>query len=75
VGPDLSSQHAFVQEPGELVLIYELAVFEAFFGAEFLGDGKCEFECDRSVEVSVDIGRIACSRHLELEESIFKASM
>jgi hypothetical protein len=40
-------------------------------------DEECEFECDRrSVEVSVDIGRIACSRHLELfEESRFKASM
>jgi len=47
------------------VLVHELAVLEAFFGAEFLGDGKCEFECDRrSVEVSVDIGGIACSRHI-----------
>jgi hypothetical protein len=45
------------------VLVHELAALEAFFGAEFLGDEKCEFECERrSVEVSVDIGRIACSR-------------
>jgi hypothetical protein len=47
------------------VLVHELAALEAFFGAEFLGDEKCEFECDkRGVEVSVDIGRIDCSRHI-----------
>src|SRR5437016_3019999 len=34
--PDLASQHMFVQEPDDLVLVHELAVFEALVGAEFL---------------------------------------
>jgi hypothetical protein len=38
-GPDLSSQHAVVEEPDHLIFRHELAVLEALVGAEFL-DGR-----------------------------------
>jgi hypothetical protein len=38
-GPDLTSQHPVVKEPDHLNFVHELAVFEPFLGAEFLGGG------------------------------------
>ena len=51
-GPDLSSQHAVVEEPDHLIFGHELAVFEALIGAEFLDGGRHAV----SREVSPDRG-------------------